>query len=74
MELRNTSKHIIINYLNESRHPVLIQRARAAVRRYIQDDIPTLEEIRQKSRTEELSAVDHLILKLEYEAQRLQER
>ncbi len=74
MELRNTSKKIILNYLNESRHPQLIYRARAAVVRYIQDDIPSLEEIREKSRISELDAVDHLILKLEYEAQRLQER
>jgi len=73
MELRTTSKKVILNYLNESRHPELIYRARGAIVRYIQEDIPSLDEIREKSRVTELDAVDHLILKLEYEAQRLQE-
>jgi len=72
MELRTTSKKVILNYLNESRHPQLVYRARAAIVRYIQDDIPTLDEIREKSQHTELDAVDHLVLKLEYEAQRLQ--
>lgn len=74
MELRTTSKKVILNYLNESRHPQLIYRARGAVVRYIQEDIPSLEDIREKSRITELDAVDHLILKLEYEAQRLQDQ
>jgi len=74
MELRNTSKKVILNYLNESHHPELIKRARYAVTRYIQDDIPSLEEIREKSHHTELDGLDHLILKLEYEARQLQEQ
>jgi hypothetical protein len=72
MELRTTSKKLIINYINESKHLHLIDRARVAVKRYTQEDIPSLEEIRAKSEREELSLLDHLLLKMEYEARRLE--
>ena len=74
MELRNTSKNLLLNYINESAEPSLIERAREAVRRYLQDDVPTLEEIQAKSRAgEELNELDHKILKMEFEARRFEE-
>jgi hypothetical protein len=74
MELRNTSKNILLNYINESPQPSLIQRARDAVMRYIQEELPSLEEIRAKSQAgEELNELDHKILKMEYEARRFED-
>lgn len=75
MELRNTSKNILLNYINESPQTSLIQRAREAVHRYIQEELPSLEEIREKSEAgEELNALDHKILKMEYEARRFEQQ
>ncbi len=70
-ELTTTSKKLIIAYLNEASGVSYSDKARIAVRRYSQTVLPTLESIREKSRTTELDALDHLVLKLEYEASRL---
>jgi hypothetical protein len=71
MELRTTSKKLIINYINESKHLHLIDRARVAVKRYALEDIPSLQDIRERSQYQELSMLDHLVLKMEYEAKKL---
>jgi hypothetical protein len=74
-ELTTTSKKLIINYINEATGKAPVDKAREAVRRYTETVIPTLESIRTKSRTVKLDKLDHLVLKLEYEASRLpQER
>mgnify|MGYP006301261175 CR=1 FL=1 len=52
--------------------PDTLDRARVAVKRYTMEDIPSLEEIRAKGDRESLAPVDHLVLKMEYEAQRLE--
>lgn len=70
-ELPTTSKKLIIAYLNEATGVSYSEKARVAVRRYSQTVLPSLESIREKSRTVELDALDHLVLKLEYEASRL---
>jgi hypothetical protein len=70
-ELTTTSKKLIINYVNESKEPIASEKARAAVRRYTQIVLPTLESLREKSRTKKLDALDHLVLKMEYQASRL---
>ena len=70
-ELTTTSKKLLIAYLNEASEASYSEKARVAVRRYTQTVLPTLESIREKSRTVELDALDHLVLKLEYEAARL---
>jgi hypothetical protein len=75
MELRNTSKQVLLNYINESPQPKLILRAREAIRRYIQEELPSLEEIQAKAQAgEELNEYDHKLLKMEYEARRFEER
>jgi hypothetical protein len=71
--LTTTSKKLLINYLNEAREGEWAGRARATIQRYIQKELPTLEEIREKSRTTELSKMDHLVLKMEHEASRLRQ-
>ncbi|HTZ51137.1 MAG TPA: hypothetical protein VMF68_05745 [Spirochaetia bacterium] len=70
-ELTTTSKKLLIAYLNEASDLSYADKARTAVRRYSQTVLPGLESIREKSRTVELDALDHLVLKLEYEASRL---
>ncbi len=69
--LTATSKRLLIAYLNEAQEGEWSGRARATIKRYIQKEVPTLEEIQEKSRTTELSKVDHLVLKMEHEARRL---
>jgi hypothetical protein len=49
----------------------MVEKARTAVRRYTHIVLPTLESIREKAKTKKLDALDHLVLKLEYEASRL---
>ena len=71
-ELTTTSKKLIIAYVNEATGLSFVEKARTAVRRYTQLVLPSLESIREKSRTVELDSLDHLVLKLEYEASRLQ--
>jgi len=71
-ELTTTSKKLIINYVNEARGEALVQRAREAVRRYTETVLPSLEGIRTKAKTVKLDKLDHLVLKLEYEASRLE--
>jgi hypothetical protein len=70
-ELTTTSKKLIIAYVNEATGLSFVDKARTAVRRYTQIVLPSLESIREKSRTVELDALDHLVLKLEFEASRL---
>ncbi len=70
-ELTTTSKKLIIAYLNEAAEKSYSEKARAAVRRYSETVLPSLDSIRVKSRTQKLDALDHLVLKLEYEASRL---
>ena len=71
-ELTTTSKKLIINYVNEASGQSMIEKARAAVHRYTQTVLPSLEALREKdARKQKLDALDHLVLKLEYQASRL---
>ena len=70
-ELTTTSKKLIINYVNEAEDASAVEKARAAVRRYTQIVLPSLESLREKAKTKKLDTLDHLVLKLEYEASRL---
>jgi hypothetical protein len=70
-ELPPTSKKLIIIYVNEASELSMVEKARAAVWRHSHVKLPTLESIREKARTMKLDALDHLVLKLEYEASRL---
>ena len=70
-ELTNTSKKLIINYVNEASGEGTAQKARAAIWKYSQTVLPSLESIRQKTTSQKLDRLDHLVLKMEYEASRL---
>ncbi len=66
--ITTTSKRLLINYINEAPEERLSERARSAIRRYMQKDIPSLDELRLLAKTRELSKMEHLVLKMEYEA------
>lgn len=70
-ELTNTSKKLIINYVNEASGEGIAQKARTAIWKYTQTVLPSLKSIRQKSTSQKLDRLDHLVLKMEYEASRL---
>ena len=70
-ELTTTSKKLIINYVNEAADQSAVEKARAAVHRYTQIVLPSLKSLREKAKTKKLDRLDHLVLKMEYEASRL---
>jgi hypothetical protein len=68
-ELTNTSKRLIISYINQSTQLPLIERSIQAIIRYTQTQIPTPDQIRQGSQSADM--ISQLILKLESEASKL---
>ncbi len=70
-DLTNTSKKLIINYVNEASGEGMAQKARTAIWKYTQTVLPSLDSIRQKSISQKLDRLDHLVLKMEYEASRV---
>jgi hypothetical protein len=71
-ELPNTSKRLIINYVNDADGASPAEKARAAIWKYTQTVLPSLDGIRQKSTSQKLDKLDHLVLKMEFEASRLE--
>ena len=70
MELRVSSKRLILGYFNMSKRENSAERAREAVRRYTQTELPTLEEILSRSRENRATRLDRLLLAVEREARR----
>jgi hypothetical protein len=60
-ELTNTSKRLVISYINQSTHLPLLERTLQAIVRYTSANIPTSDQ-----------ALSQLMLNLESEASRLQ--
>ncbi len=73
-ELRNSSKHLIINYIKESGEIALVDRGREAVERYTNTMLPSLDRLKEKDRVSRLEPLDHLVLKLAYSAKQAEER
>lgn len=69
-ELTDHGKKLVITYFNESPRMHPGEKAREAITRYTVEELPTLEKIREKSVSQELDELDHLILKMEYQAGR----
>ena len=73
-ELRTTSKKLIINYIKESLQVSHVAKAREAIERYTNAELASLAEVQAKNEQgglASLNEVDHLILRLEFEGQRL---
>jgi hypothetical protein len=71
MELTDTSKHLIVVYLEDALAQSMSGKARSAIQRYVQADVPTLTDIRERGRSGALSQLDHLVLKMEHAAARV---
>lgn len=70
-ELTNTSKKLVINYINETVGSSLADRAHQAIVRYTQTDIPGPEEIRAGA-PGSVGVLERLILDMERRARELQ--
>jgi hypothetical protein len=70
MQLSDSSKHLIVSYVQGASGENASENARAAIRRYLdlRQELPSLADIRARSRNGPLTALDHLLLKMEYEA------
>ncbi len=71
IELSDQGRGVVENYLDTAAAQDMAEKARYAIYRYTQIELPSLDEIRAKNKSESLSKMDHLILKMEYEAKRL---
>ena len=71
-ELTKYGYQVVLNYLDECPEPDYSAKARYVVAKYVMKNIPSLEAIRQKNSSgARLDDIDHLVLKLEYEADKL---
>ncbi len=70
MELRVSSKRLILGYFNMSQMQDSAQRARSAVERYTQNELPALQSILARRRTNTMTRLDRLVLAMENEARR----
>ena len=70
-EMTDQGRAVIKNYLDSAGAQDYAEKARYAIFRYTSVELPSLEDIRRKNKTETLSNMDHLILKMEYESRLL---
>ncbi len=76
-ELRNTAKVLIKNYITESIQVTHAAKAREAVMRYTAEELPDIEQVREKYSSlglDGLTEVDHLVLKIEFEGRHLDQK
>ncbi len=71
IELSDQGRGVIENYLDTAGADDFAEKARYAIFRYTQLELPSLEDIREKNKTGELNEMDHLILKMEHESKQL---
>jgi hypothetical protein len=71
-ELTNIAKTLIYNYYQSSEQPTSPGRARESVFRYTQcKSLPIISDIQKKTRWQ-LNKLEHLVLRMEYEARRVE--
>lgn len=71
IEMTDQGRGVVENYLDSAAAEDYAEKARYAIFRYTEIELPSLEDIRRKNKTEPLSEMDHLILKMEYESKQL---
>lgn len=69
-ELRASSQDLILNYFNESAETTSLERARDAVERYTQKELPRPAELSERERAGTLTKLDRLVLAMNLEAER----
>jgi len=70
-EMTNSARRLIIEYYREAPGATPSERARQAVRRYAQWDVPPLDEIRERHAAGAMEDVDWRVLKVEHIAAKL---
>jgi hypothetical protein len=70
-EMTNSARRLIIEYYREAPGATPSERARQAVRRYAQWDVPSLDEIRERHQAGTMEDVDWRVLKMEHLAANL---
>jgi hypothetical protein len=70
MELRTSSKRLILEYFNMSAGQSSRERARIAIERYSQKELPPRAEIIERNKENRLTRLDRLVLTMEAEADR----
>ena len=71
IEMTDQGRGVIENYLDTAAADDYAEKARYAIYRYTEIELPSLEDIRRKNKTDTLNEMDHLILKMEYQARQL---
>lgn len=71
MKISDQGRVVVLNYLQSAEGLPIAERARAAIYRYTDLKIPTLDEIKKRHGQQELEKLDTLVLRMEYEAKRL---
>lgn len=68
MELRVSSKNLILTYFNGSDQPTSLARARETVERYAQQELPSPAELASREQQGSLSKLDRLVIAMDEEA------
>ena len=71
IEMTDQGRAVVENYLSTAAAKDFADKARYAIFRYTEVELPSLEDIRAKNKREHLSEMDHLVLKMEYESKQL---
>jgi hypothetical protein len=72
-ELTNSGRRLLITYFHSSPEDTAAGRARGAIRRYVQWDPPSMDDIRERHRSGAMEDMDWRVLKVENEARKLDE-
>lgn len=71
-ELTNDGRKLLVMYFRSSAGETAALRARAAIRRYAQRDVPSMDEVRERHRAGAMNDLDWAVLKVENEARKLE--
>jgi len=73
IEMTDQGRAVVENYLKSAAAESYSEKARYAIFRYTEVELPSLEDIQAKNKTGTLTEMDHLILKMEYQAKQLEQ-
>lgn len=71
IEMTDQGRAVVENYLQNAGAEDYAGKARYAIFRYTEVELPSLDDIREKNKQDTLSEMDHLILKMEYESKQM---
>ena len=74
IEMTDQGRAVVENYLRTAAAEDYAEKARYAIFRYTEVELPSLDDIRSKNKTSTLTELDHFILKMEYESKQMSER